>query len=36
MTPLLKTSPMGGLVSFQIHGDQPPAEHVKQLGAKGL
>ena len=36
VTPLLETAPASGLVSFQINGDVPPAEHVKQLGAQGL
>ena len=36
VTPLLETTPTSGLVSFQINGDVPPAEHVKQLGAQGL
>ncbi|WP_038557328.1 aminotransferase class V-fold PLP-dependent enzyme [Synechococcus sp. KORDI-52] len=36
VTPLLDVAPASGLVSFQINGDFPPAEHVKQLGAKGL
>ena len=36
VTPLLDVAPSGGLVSFQINGDVPPAEHVKQLGAQGL
>ena len=34
--PLLEVPPASGLVSFQINGDVPPAEHVKQLGAQGL
>ena len=34
--PLLEVAPASGLVSFQINGDVPPAEHVKQLGAQGL
>ena len=36
VTPLLETTPTSGLVSFQINGDVPPAEHVRQLGAQGL
>ena len=36
VTPLLEVTPASGLVSFQIKGDVPPAEHVKQMGAKGL
>ena len=36
VTPLLEVAPASGLVSFQIKGDVPPAEHVKQLGAQGL
>ena len=36
VTPLLDVAPSSGLVSFQINGDVPPAEHVKQLGAQGL
>jgi len=36
VTPLLEVTPASGLVSFQIKGDVPPAEHVKQLGAQGL
>jgi L-cysteine/cystine lyase len=36
VTPLLDVAPTSGLVSFQINGDVPPAEHVKQLGAQGL
>lgn len=36
VTPLLEVAPASGLVSFQINGDLPPAEHVKQLGAQGL
>ncbi|MCB4399387.1 aminotransferase class V-fold PLP-dependent enzyme [Synechococcus sp. MU1625] len=36
VTPLLETAPASGLVSFQINGDVSPAEHVKQLGSKGL
>ena len=36
VTPLLEVTPASGLVSFQIKGDVPPAEQVKQLGAKGL
>ena len=36
VTPLLETAPASGLVSFQINGDESPAEHVKQLGAQGL
>jgi len=36
VTPLLEVPPASGLVSFQIIGDVPPAEHVKQLGAQGL
>ena len=36
VTPLLEVPPASGLVSFQINGDVPPAEHVKQLGAQGL
>ncbi|MCB4428396.1 aminotransferase class V-fold PLP-dependent enzyme [Synechococcus sp. MU1643] len=36
VTPLLDVAPTTGLVSFQINGDVPPAEHVKQLGAQGL
>ena len=34
--PLLEVAPASGLVSFQINGDVPPAEHVNQLGAQGL
>ena len=33
---LLEVPPASGLVSFQIIGDVPPAEHVKQLGGQGL
>ena len=29
-------APASGLVSFQINGAVPPADHVKQLGAQGL
>lgn len=36
VTPLLDVAPASGLVSFQINGDVPPAEHVKQLGTQGL
>ena len=36
VTPLLEVPPSSGLVSFQVIGDVPPAEHVKQLGAQGL
>ena len=36
VTTLLDVAPTSGLVSFQINGDVPPAEHVKQLGAQGL
>ena len=36
VNPLLDVAPTSGLVSFQINGDVPPAEHVKQLGAQGL
>ena len=36
VTALLEVPPASGLVSFQINGDVPPAEHVKQLGAQGL
>ena len=36
VTPLLDVAPSSGLVSLQINGDVPPAEHVKQLGAQGL
>ena len=36
VTPLLKVPPTSGLVSFQIKGNVPPAEYVKQLGAQGL
>ena len=36
VTPLLEVPPTSGLVSFQINGNVPPAEHVKQLGAQGL
>ena len=36
VTPLLELPPASGLVSFQITGDVPPVEHVKQLGAQGL
>ena len=36
VTTLLEVPPSSGLVSFQIIGDVPPAEHVKQLGAQGL
>ena len=36
VNPLLDVAPISGLVSFQINGDVPPAEHVKQLGAQGL
>ena len=36
VTPLLNVAPSSGLVSFQINGGVPPAEHVKQLGAQGL
>ena len=36
VTPLLELPPASGLVSFQITGDLPPVEHVKQLGAQGL
>ena len=36
VTPLLDVAPTSGLVSFQINGNVPPAEHVKQLGAQGL
>lgn len=36
VTPLLDVAPASGLVSFQIIGDVPPTEHVKQLGAQGL
>ncbi len=36
ISPLLDVAPASGLVSFQIKGDVPPAEHVKRLGAKGL
>jgi L-cysteine/cystine lyase len=36
VTPLLETAPASGLVSFQINRDVSPAEHVKQLGSKGL
>jgi L-cysteine/cystine lyase len=36
VTPLLEVPPASGLVSFQITGDVPPVEHVKQLGAQGL
>ena len=36
ISPLLDIAPASGLVSFQIKGDVPPAEHVKRLGAKGL
>jgi L-cysteine/cystine lyase len=36
VTPLLETPPVSGLVSFQINGDVPPAEHVKQVGAQDL
>ena len=34
--PLLEVPPASGLVSFQVEGDVPPAEHVKKLGSKGL
>ncbi len=34
--PLLEVPPASGLVSFQVDGDVPPAEHVKKLGAQGL
>ena len=34
--PLLEVPPTSGLVSFQVDGDVPPAEYVKQLGAQGL
>ena len=33
---LLDVPPASGLVSFQIIGDVPPIEHVKQLGGQGL
>ena len=36
VTPLLEVPPSSGLVSFQVIGDVPPAEHVKQLGGQGL
>ena len=36
VTPLLEVPPVSGLVSFEINGDVPPTEHVKQLGAQGL
>ena len=36
VTPLMEVPPASGLVSFQITGDVPPVEHVKQLGAQGL
>ena len=36
VTPLLEVPPASGLVSFQVNGDVDPAEHVKQLGARGL
>ena len=36
VTPLLNVAPASGLVSFQITGNVPPVEHVKQLGAQGL
>ena len=36
VNPLLEVPPASGLVSFQVDGDVPPAEHVKQLGAQGL
>ena len=36
VNPLLEVPPVSGLVSFQVDGDVPPAEHVKQLGGQGL
>ena len=36
VTPLLDVAPASGLVSFQVDSDTTPAEHVKQLGTKGL
>ena len=36
VTPLLDVPPSSGLVSFQVIGDVPPAEHVKQLGVQEL